>query len=414
MNFSMLLFGRLISNIGDSMYYIAAMWLVYTLGGSAFYSGIAGFLTLAPQAFQFITGPIIDRHSIRNLLVATQLIQALLLCTIPIAYAFHFLSVTMIFIIMPLAAFLNQFSLPAENALIPQILPKEQRVTANSLMAVSQQGSDAAFNALSGALVASVGAITLYMADIVTFLLAALLFSAIKLQYAHEENKSAKTIQEQTRRYFNDLKEGFLTVFRSILGKMLVASAITNFVFGAMMASLPAYSDTLGGSEIFGFLLAGMSIGSLIGAGSAGLFKRFAFGRLMIVGYFLGFSFWFASACIPYIPFKIILFSISMIPIGLSNVLSFVFMQNVIPQKMLARSISVITSISSCMMPIGSLIGGVLSTLFRPQIIFAATSSSLLFISVYLLCVPLLRRIPSVQSIQPEQYGFHSDSPSGI
>ncbi|MCO7125926.1 MFS transporter [Sporolactobacillus shoreicorticis] len=276
-NFSILLIGRLITNIGDSMYYIAAMWLVYKLGGSAFYSGLAGFLTMVPQALQFIVGPIIDRYSIRKLLVITQLFQALLLSIIPIAFFFHMLSVTLILIIMPLAAFLNQFSFPAESALIPKILPKEHRVTANSLMSVAQQGTDAAFNAVSGAFVAFAGAITLYTADIVTFIIAASLFAALNLS-GNQSGNTPQSLGMQTKHYFTDLKEGFQIVLHSVLGKMLVASAITNFVFGAMMASLPAYSDSLGGSEIYGFLLAGMSIGSLTGAAAAGLFERFASG----------------------------------------------------------------------------------------------------------------------------------------
>ncbi|WP_139693384.1 MFS transporter [Sporolactobacillus terrae] len=406
-NFSILFIGRLITNIGDSMYYIAAMWLVYKLGGSAFYSGLAGFLTMLPQSLQFIAGPIVDRCSIRKLLIVTQVLQAILLSLIPIAYYWHMLSVTLVLIVMPLAACLNQVSFPAESALIPQILSKALRVRANSLMAVAQQGTDAAFNAISGALVALVGAIALYSADILTFFIAALLFSALKLHHAPLDQKTL-SLKEQANHYFIDLREGFQLVFHSFLAKILVASAITNFVFGAMMASLPAYSDTIGGAKTYGLLLAGMSIGSLIGAGSAGLFERFAFGHLMIAGYTLGFLCWLTSLFVPVLSLKIILFSSSMIPIGLTNVLSFAMMQNIIPQHLMARSISVVASISSCIMPIGSLIGGALSALLGARLVFASASISLLFLALYIFIVPILRRIPAIHQVQPEKYGFHS------
>ncbi|GAY74654.1 MFS general substrate transporter [Sporolactobacillus inulinus] len=42
-NFRLLFSARLITNIGDSVYFIAAMWLVYQLSGSSFFSGLAGF-----------------------------------------------------------------------------------------------------------------------------------------------------------------------------------------------------------------------------------------------------------------------------------------------------------------------------------------------------------------------------------
>ncbi|MCO7174757.1 MFS transporter [Sporolactobacillus kofuensis] len=404
-NFMILFIGRLITNIGDSMYYIAAMWLVYKLGGSAFYSGLAGFLTMLPQALQFICGPMIDRSSIRKLLINTQLIQALLLSIIPIAYRFHVLSISLILIIMPLAAFLNQFSFPAENALIPRILPRDQRVSANSLMSVAVQGTDAAFNAISGVLVALVGAMALYTADIITFLITALLFAALQLPENHVE-KANQSLGAQTKRYFIDLKEGFQLVLHSLLGKILVAGAITNFAFGAMMASLPAYADSLGGAKTYGFLLAGMSIGVLVGAAIAGLFERFAFGHLMVISYAAGFIFWIGSALIPIFILKIVLFAMSMVPIGLNNVLSFAMMQNVIPEKLLARSVSVMASISSCIMPLGSLLGGSLAALFGPQLIFTLTSVSLLFIAVYVSLVPILRRIPSVHNVCPDDFGF--------
>ncbi len=35
-NFAWLFFGRLVTNMGDSIYYVAAMWLVYEMGGMHF------------------------------------------------------------------------------------------------------------------------------------------------------------------------------------------------------------------------------------------------------------------------------------------------------------------------------------------------------------------------------------------
>ena len=64
--FPLIIFRRIFTNIGDSLYYVAAMWLVYKLSGNPFYSGLAGFLTLLPSALQFLTGPFVDRWSIKH------------------------------------------------------------------------------------------------------------------------------------------------------------------------------------------------------------------------------------------------------------------------------------------------------------------------------------------------------------
>ena len=64
--FPLIIFRRIFTNIGDSLYYVAAMWLVYKLSGNPFYSGLAGFLTLLPSALQFLTGPFVDRWPIKT------------------------------------------------------------------------------------------------------------------------------------------------------------------------------------------------------------------------------------------------------------------------------------------------------------------------------------------------------------
>lgn len=69
--FRRLFVGRIVTNAGDSVYFVAAMWLAFELGGSSFYTGLAGALTLAPRALQYVVGPLVDRRSKRRVLVVT-------------------------------------------------------------------------------------------------------------------------------------------------------------------------------------------------------------------------------------------------------------------------------------------------------------------------------------------------------
>ncbi len=74
-NFARLLAGRLLDNIGDSVYFVAAMWLVWELSGEEFFTGLAGFLVLEPSGLRFLFGPLVDRWDLRRILVRTQLVQ---------------------------------------------------------------------------------------------------------------------------------------------------------------------------------------------------------------------------------------------------------------------------------------------------------------------------------------------------
>ncbi|WP_010632571.1 MFS transporter [Sporolactobacillus vineae] len=405
-NFRLLVSGRLLTNMGDSMYYVAAMWLVYQLGGSAFYSGLAGFLILLPQALQFLVGPVVDSHSIKNILMFSQLTQAVLLLLIPIAYFSGVLTVWLVLTVMLIVSFLDQFSFPAENALIPSILQREERTEANSVMALAYQGTDAAFNAVGGVILALVGAVSLYLADIGTFILAAGLFKSLKLSAEVQAARRKSSLTDDLYHYFTDLKAGFQVVLHSVLGKVIVTGVFTNFTLGAEFAVLPAYAHSLGGPRVYGFLLAGSAIGSLAGALLAPLFSRYAIGRVLAGSYFLGFCFWLLTYALPDEFLKVVFFSLSMIPLGLNNVIGYTLMQNVLPRKLIARSMSVMVSVSTCIMPLGSLIGGLAASAIGSGTVFLLASCGFLFVAVYVMSIPVLRRLPAAEKVRPEDYGF--------
>jgi MFS family permease len=183
-DFALLVGGRLVTNAGDSLYYIAAMWLVYDLTGSELYTGVAGFLTMAPAALQFLFGPLVDRAPLGRLLVGTQVVQGLLVLVVPVAHALDLLSVWVVLAVMPLLSLLNQPVYPAQSAALPRLVDREELVGANSVLTLAYQGVDAGFNALGGIVVAAFGAVTLFLVDSVTFAVAMLLFLGLDIPEA--------------------------------------------------------------------------------------------------------------------------------------------------------------------------------------------------------------------------------------
>ena len=168
--------GRLVTNVGDSLYLIAAMWLVYELTGSTLYTGLAGFLVRLPQALQFLFGPLVDRWDLRSILVGSQLAQGVCVLVIPIAAVLGHLNAFVVLLVMPLISVLNQFVYPAQNAALPLVVEEENLTKANSLLSMAYQSADAIFNAISGIVIVIVGAVALFVVNSVTFLIAAVLF----------------------------------------------------------------------------------------------------------------------------------------------------------------------------------------------------------------------------------------------
>ncbi|MEK4736822.1 MULTISPECIES: MFS transporter [Bacillus] len=398
-NFLLLFLGRIFTNIGDSLYYVAAMWLVYKLSGNPFYSGLAGFLTLLPSALQFLTGPFVDRWSIKNTLVITQILQCILILIIPITHYFDLLTVQLLLIIMPIVAFIEQFAYPAQSKALPLLLHKTQLLKGNSLFSFAYQGIDLICTTLSGILVALLGAITLYVIDSFTFAITALLFFSLKMPKQAETNTSLSTKQ-----YFTDLKEGFSIVFRSLMGVFLIGSVVANFSIGMTMAILPSFADSLGGVKLYGFFLAAISAGSLIGALFSSWVGKRNVGRVSIISFAAGAFFWFLSTIVPFQWLSISLFGLAWIPIGATNILFATISQTLIPNQYLGRINSVMRSMGTIAMPFGSLIGGYTANVFSSQLIFALASIGILFISLVWLLHPKLRALPKADEITADTF----------
>lgn len=409
-NFLFLFLGRLVTNVGDSIYYVAAMWLVYDLGGSAFYSGLAGFLTLLPVALRFLTGPFVDRWNIRTTLITTQLLQCGLILIIPFAYYFNILSVELILLIMPVVSFIEQFAYPAQTKALPTILTKKELLKGNSLFSVAYQGVDLIFNSVSGILVAIVGAVSLFLVDSVTFAVATLLFALIKLPAVNREKPQSKqTVKQATASYFHSLKEGITIVFRSLFATFLLAAIFANFAIGAAQAVLPAFADMQGGAYLYGLYLTAMSGGALIGALSSSWFGRFAVGKLAIICFFISGGLWVLAPFIPNQILGIVLFGSAWVPVGATNVMFASVSQTVIPHHLLGRVNAVSGSMSVIAMPVGSLVGGALASTISPMIIFSITGSGLLIVALVWLVHPVLRTLPKTDSIDAATFRLEID-----
>ncbi|KTG08189.1 macrolide transporter [Haloprofundus marisrubri] len=440
--FRRLFLGRLVTNAGDSVYYIAAMWLVYDLTGDPAMSGLAGFLSAAPSGLQFLTGPLVDRWKLRHVLVGTQLVQFILICSIPVADALGALSAPLVLVVMPLLALTNQFVYPAQTAALPRIVDRDELVSANSLFSLAYQGVDAGFNALAGVLIAVVGAVTLFLVDAVTFLVAALLFAGVVVPpSAQTDDSSAAETGESGEpgepdgpvvadggddesgektdgggdsdgdsgadadlSYLTSLREGIDYLRGTVVTYIVVGAVVVNFAFGAALASLPAYADGLGGAGVYGAFMAAVAGGMFAGALGASKVKSRRFGRFNIVGFSVSGTLWLASVAAATtanaVALVIALFAVAMVPVGAGNVLISALVQSIVPDRLLGRVSSVIGSAASAAVPFGSLVGGVVAGATSPAVLLVAAGVSLLCLGGYWAAVPTLRRMPSISETE--------------
>jgi MFS family permease len=443
-NFARLFAGRVVTNVGDSLYFVAAMWLVYDLTGNATYSGVAGFLVLGPSALQAFAGPLVDRWNIRRLLVGTQLVQCVVIAALPVAAHFGYLSVWLVLTVMPLLALLNQLVYPAQTAALPRIVEDDELVGANSLFSLAYQATDTVANALGGVLVALVGAVALFTVDAVTFAVAATLFAFVTIPPAGadgdeeptpedgsaagnggapmatdggdetgeggmdddtgEDDAETTTDGDADTGYLADLREGVGYVRGTVLVPIIAGATVVNFAAGGtVMAAMPAFADTMGGSGAYGALMAAISVGSLLGALVSSRLDHRPFGLLSALAFVLSGVLWFAglaASTTGSLAATAVLFTAAFVPVGVSNVLLAAVVQSIVPERLVGRVSSVLGSAASAAMPVGALVGGTLTELVGPLLLFGCAGLAILGLGVYWLSDARLRGLAPVGDIE--------------
>ena len=87
--------------------------------------------------------------------------------------------VWIVYLVAFVAGTIEQFFLPAQNALLPRLVAEERLVSANSLISVSSNLARLIGPALGGLIAARLGLNGIVLIDAISFLLAALLIAGI-------------------------------------------------------------------------------------------------------------------------------------------------------------------------------------------------------------------------------------------
>lgn len=172
---SISIFGSLITRIA------LPLVAILTLGSGAIEVAILRGLDLGVTLlFGLVAGAWVDRLRRRPVLIWADLGRAILLGSVPVAFALGVLTFAQLLIVTGLAAILTTFFDAADNAYLPTIVERDRLVDANSALAAS--GSAAEFMAfgISGFLVQILTAPIAIAVDAVTYLASAVLLGTIR------------------------------------------------------------------------------------------------------------------------------------------------------------------------------------------------------------------------------------------
>jgi MFS family permease len=250
-----------VSNVGSWMQGIAQGWLLFDLTSSPFYLGLFSSLRMVMLLSFFILGGIMsDRIDRRRVMLAIQWISALTALALALLVSTHTIRVWHIFVLGAITSTTWAFEQPVRQALLPQLVSREDLVNALALNAVTWNGAGLLGPSLVGLSVSRIGIDGCFYVNVISYL--AVIGALMRMDVPN-------IVQSQRASVIQSLTEAFGYVRReNVIMTFLTVSAIFNIFGRSYVTLLPVFAkDVLQlGASGFGFISAGPGLGTIIGS----------------------------------------------------------------------------------------------------------------------------------------------------
>lgn len=247
---------RVASSLAFQIQSVAAGWQIYALTHSPFQLGMIGLAQFLPMVVLTLpAGHAADHYDRRRICIITLTLQTLAIGFLALGNAGHWLTVPEIFIAVTLVGAARSFERPANQALMPTLVPGPFVPKAVAWSTSAFQGACVVGPAIGGVLYA-IGASVPYAAG------AALGFAAVPLMIAIRRREAQRLSQSPT---LQSLFAGitFIRAQPIILGS--ISLDLFAVLLGGATALLPAFAQDIlhVGSWGLGALRAAPAVGSL-------------------------------------------------------------------------------------------------------------------------------------------------------
>jgi MFS family permease len=383
---------------------------IITLDVSAFQVSALYVIEFAP--FLLISLPAgvwVDRLPRRPILILGDLGRAVLLATIPVAYAFDALTIWQLYAVGFFVGICTVFFDVAYQSYLPSLVDRTALVEGNSKLEISRSAAQLSGPAVAGVLVQALKAPYAILADAMSFLASGLFVLGIRKREENVPTRAERKASKASMRA--ELGEGLRWVLGNPYLRTISMSTATFNFFGSMMQAILAVYlvRSLGMSPfLIGVIFAIGNVGYLLGALLTNrISRRIGVGPAIVVGGMAG----IAQLLIPLapqdehaaIPYLVVAGLVVGFGVVLYNVTQLSMRQAITPERLQGRMNSSIRFIVWGVMPLGLLAGGALATTFdlRTAIWVGAIGNSLSWLPLVIGPVKSLREVPEIEQEPP-------------
>ncbi|HEX5245855.1 MAG TPA: MFS transporter [Gaiellaceae bacterium] len=394
-----------VSQVGSQVTGLALpLAAIFVLKASTFEVAALNVVDLLPFVlFSLPAGVWVDRLRRRPLMIAADWGRAAALASIPLAYAFHGLTLPQLFLVGFATGTLTVFFDVSYQSYLPSLVEKTELGEANSKLEVSRSVAQLGGPGLAGALVGAITAPYAIAVDAASFVGSALLLGTIRSVEALPESLAATR-----RRMREEIGEGLRYLVRHpIMRPMMLWVAASNFAGNILFSIFIVFAvrDLHLHAATIGLLFSLGNVGTLLGALTAmRLSRRFGIGPAMLGYATVGGA---APLLIPLardgyaIPFIVAAqFVFGYCAIG-ANINGISLVQAITPDRMLGRMTASRRFVVWGVIPVGGLIGGALGSQvgLRTALWVGAVGQALAFLPVLFSPIRRIRVVEDAEAL---------------
>jgi MFS family permease len=266
-NFRLIWLGLMLSFTGSMMQNAALLWHVSLLvperKGRAL--GLVGLVKVVPIVlFSMVSGVVADAWDRRRLMLCTQVAATAVAVALAVLTIRGISVVWPIYLLAALGAAVGAFDLPARNALVPTLVPREHLPNAISLNTIMFQTAAVVGPSLGGIVIATAGIAWVYLANAISF--GAVVAALLLMRDVPRRLPSTDPAAGRDDVSLHAALEGLRFVFRSPLIRSTMLLDFFATFFSSANALLPIFAqDVLHvGARGYGWLYAAPATGAVV------------------------------------------------------------------------------------------------------------------------------------------------------
>ncbi|NIG56368.1 MFS transporter [Chitinophaga sp. Cy-1792] len=262
-NFRLFFYGQSVSLIGTWMQKTAVCWLVYRLTNSALLLGVVSFAGLIPSLILSpYAGSYIDRHNRYKILVQTQVISMLQALALAVMILFRYYSITGIILLTLVQGIINAFDVTCRQSLmVDMVTQREDLPNAIALNSTMANFARIAGPAMAGILLSAFGEDVCFGLNFISYIPVLISLFMMKLD--------TPVLKKTDTSIWTELREGFHYISHdkdlSSLLMMLTVSSMFVIPFNTLM---PIFAKDVfnGTAKTFSWFESAAGLGSIISA----------------------------------------------------------------------------------------------------------------------------------------------------